>query len=172
MSAKSKRKPSPEDLLAEVRGIESAKTYEFEEYLEVVHELQQKDYSYAKIAEFLKERLGIEVSRGQVYRAYQMWLEERSAVEEQEFADAQPPDDFQDRFDRELEERAKQLIEEMQEQEAHSGGEPWNDAELILGRAHAILKAQREERERAEHEAEAADRRLEEKKATDNGPKK
>ncbi len=69
--------PSPEELLSEVRGKKAARTYEFEDYIEVVDELQRKDYSYAKIAEFLAERLGIEVSRGQVYRAYQIWLEEK-----------------------------------------------------------------------------------------------
>jgi len=78
-----KRKPSPAQLLAEVKGKEPAKTYEFEDYLQVIHELVEKDYSYAKIAAFLAGKLGMEISRGQVYRAYQIWSDEqeRSAEE-------------------------------------------------------------------------------------------
>jgi len=45
MPAKSRKKPTPDELLAEVKGKESAKTYEFEDYLEVVDQLVQKDYS-------------------------------------------------------------------------------------------------------------------------------
>ena len=79
-----KKKPTPDELLAEVKGKEPAKTYEFEDYIEVVHELVQKEYSYAKIAAFLVEKLGMEISRGQVYRAYQIWLQAQQYAEDQE----------------------------------------------------------------------------------------
>jgi hypothetical protein len=67
--------PSARQLLAEVRSRPAAKTYAFEDYLEVIHELKTKGESYADIAGFLAKRLGIEIKRGQVYRAYQLWLE-------------------------------------------------------------------------------------------------
>jgi hypothetical protein len=89
MSAKSKKKPTPDELLLEVKGQKAAKTYEFDDYLPVVDELQKKDYSYAQIAEFLETRLGIKVSRGQVYRAYQMWLEAMEEVELQQREEAE-----------------------------------------------------------------------------------
>jgi intein-encoded DNA endonuclease-like protein len=53
--------------LAKVRERKAAKTYEFTDYIEAIHELHQKGYSYAKIAEFLTARLGIALGRGQVY---------------------------------------------------------------------------------------------------------
>ena len=75
MSPKNKRKPSPKELLEEVRTFKPARTYEFDEYLDVVHELKNKDHSYADIAAFLTEKLGIAITRGQVYRAHMLWLE-------------------------------------------------------------------------------------------------
>ena len=100
MATKSKKKPSPADLLAEVKGQKPAKTYEFDDYIEVVDELHRKDYSYADIAKFLAERLGISVTRGQVYRAHNLWLEDKEAqaeaeAEAQRFADeegTEPPE--------------------------------------------------------------------------------
>jgi hypothetical protein len=68
--------PSARELLAEVKSRPASKTYAFEDYLEVVHELKTKGESYADIAAFLAKRLGIEIKRGQVYRAYQLWLGE------------------------------------------------------------------------------------------------
>ena len=73
MAPKTKKKPSPEDLLVEVKGQSAAKTYEFEDYIQVIDELQRKEHSYSDIAEFLKDRVGISASRGQVYRALQLW---------------------------------------------------------------------------------------------------
>jgi len=76
MTAKSKKnKPSPEELLSEVKGRPRDKTYEFEDYVEVIHEMKSKDFSYARIAAYLSERLGYDITRGQVYRAYQLWCE-------------------------------------------------------------------------------------------------
>jgi hypothetical protein len=78
----SKRKfPTPEQLLLEVQGKGAAKTYEFDEYIEVVDELHRKDYSFADIADYLEKRLGISVNRGQVYRAHRIWLNEKSRAE-------------------------------------------------------------------------------------------
>lgn len=79
-----KKKPSPGELLAEVKGRPAAKTYEFEDYVEVIDEMQRKDFSYAKIAKFLSERLEYPITRGQVYRAHQLWLEAKRYDEEQE----------------------------------------------------------------------------------------
>ena len=42
-----KKRPTPEQLLAEVKGKEAARTYEFEDYLEVVHELVQKEHRHS-----------------------------------------------------------------------------------------------------------------------------
>lgn len=83
MVTRSKKRPSPIQLLAEVQGVKPAKTYEFDDYLEVVHELKGKDYSYADIAKFLADKLGISVTRGQVYRAHGLWLEVRHEAEKQ-----------------------------------------------------------------------------------------
>lgn len=93
-----KKKPSPDELLAEVRGRGPAKTYEFEDYIEVIHEMQDKNFSYAKIAEFLSERLGYSIARGQVYRAYQTWLEVRAEVEKEQ-AEAEHLASLDDRTD-------------------------------------------------------------------------
>jgi hypothetical protein len=79
-----KKKPSPAELLAEVRGRGPAKTYEFEDYIEVVQEMQAKNFSYANIAQFLSERLGYTITRGQVYRAYQTWLEGMKEAEREQ----------------------------------------------------------------------------------------
>lgn len=73
-------RPTPEQLLIEVKGKASAKTYEFDDFIEVVDELHRKEYSYADIAEFLARRLKISVSRGQVYRAHRMWRVEKNRI--------------------------------------------------------------------------------------------
>jgi hypothetical protein len=70
--------PSPRELLTEVKSRPAAKTYPFEDYLEAIHELKTKGESYAGIAGFLAKRLGMEIKRGQVYRAYQLWLGEEA----------------------------------------------------------------------------------------------
>ncbi len=107
-----KRKPSPEELLAEVKGLKPASTYEFDEYLDVVNELKNKDHSYADIAEFLTEKLGIAVTRGQVYRAHMMWLEMQEEMERQE-DEARRAREEQEKE----EEEARRAQEEMEEPE-------------------------------------------------------
>lgn len=159
---KPKKKPTPDELLAEVHGIEAAKTYPFEDYLQVVHALQQKDYSYAKIAEFLKDRLGFNVSRGQVYRAYQQWLAAQQDTIEEESGHSEEPT-FEDEYEEILEQNANALIEELREQEANGVGEPWNDPYSIVKRAAAILDKEVADAKSAEEAAAAADRALEEK---------
>lgn len=168
-----KKIPSPDELLSEVQGIESSKRYPFEDYMSVVHQLQQKDYSYAKIAAFLKERLGFEVSRGQVYRAYQIWLEEarladeraREGEEQARMAEAfLPPPSLHDEYDQRLQEEADELMQRLREQEERGGNEPWNDAEAILARAYHTMVARREAAEAAEKAAAEADEQLESKK--------
>jgi len=94
--SKSKKKPSPAELLAEVKGQKPAKTYEFDDYLEVVDELKRKENSYADIATFLAQKLGISVTRGQVYRAHCMWLEVKEQVEREE-AEARHYADMEER---------------------------------------------------------------------------
>jgi len=101
-----KKKPSPGELLAEVKGQPAVRTYEFDDYVEVIHEMQSKGFSYAKIAEFLTEKLGYAITRGQVYRAYQLWAqvqeEEQRQKEEAEHYEAmwraqhgEAPDDME-----------------------------------------------------------------------------
>jgi hypothetical protein len=75
-------KPSPFELLEEITQQGTAKTYQFEDYLEVIDQMHKKDFSYAKIADFLTQRLGYSVTRGQVYRAYNQWLELKEMEEE------------------------------------------------------------------------------------------
>ena len=82
--------PSPTELLNEVRKQPVARTYAFEDYLESVHELKSKGHSYAAIASFLGKRLGIAVSRGQVYRAYQLWLARRRTRAARQASRARP----------------------------------------------------------------------------------
>ena len=84
MPPKTKKKPSPEQLLAEVKGLKPAKTYAFDDYVEVIDELHRKDYSYADIAKTLSEKLGIPVARGQAYRAHMLWKADVRRIEEQE----------------------------------------------------------------------------------------
>jgi hypothetical protein len=81
MASSKRNRPTPEELLVEVKGKNAAKTYEFDEYIDVIDELHRKDYSFADIAEFLGTRLGISVNRGQVYRAHRMWLNEKNRAE-------------------------------------------------------------------------------------------
>lgn len=101
MSAKSKKMPTPDELLAEVHGLPSAKTYAFDDYIEVIDALQKKDHSYADIAAFLKERLGFDATRGQVYRALNIWRADRKA--EQLRAEGVEIDDRSERNEWELE---------------------------------------------------------------------
>ena len=166
MKSKLKKKPTPEELLVEVKGQEAAKTYEFEDYLPVVDALQKKGHSYADIAKIIQERLGITASRGQVYRAYQIWLEESRQAEEgiaQEERYAPEPT-FQEEYEHRLYESAVALIDELRDRHAQGSNEPWTDPETLLGRAHGILAEERRLAEKAEAEAADADLLLEAKK--------
>jgi len=49
------------------------------DYVEVIAGLRSKGQSYAEAARFLSERLGIRVTRGQVYRAHRIWRREGPA---------------------------------------------------------------------------------------------
>lgn len=81
---KPKKKPTPSEFLANVRGESRAKTYEFDDYIEAVDELiERKGYSYADVAAYLAEKLGIAVTRGQVYRAHGLWTKMKEEDEEE-----------------------------------------------------------------------------------------
>ncbi len=165
MTAKTKKKPTPEELLIEVQGQAAAKTYEFEDYLPVIHALQQKGHSYADIAEFIKDRLGISASRGQIYRAYQIWLADQSftdedVAEEERFT---PPQTFEDEIAERVNQNAVQLIETLEEQTSRSD-EPWDDAAFIIHRAAEILTERREAELAAEQAAADSDKKLDAKK--------
>ena len=166
MSAKSKKKPTPEELLAEVKGKESAKTYEFWDYIEVVDELVKKDYSYAKIAEFLADKLGIEINRGQVYRAYQMWLAEQQRVEEEarhaeeyehERADKGAEPDFVQQMNAFRREAADEILQRLKEKFREELNQFPVTSEDILRTALQTI----EESRRDDAEAEEADRKKE-----------
>ena len=125
-----------------------------------------KVISYADIAKFIQERLGITASRGQVYRAYQIWLEESRQAEEgiaQEERYAPEPT-FQEEYEHRLYESAVALIDELRDRHAQGSNEPWTDPETLLGRAHGILAEERRLAEKAEAEAADADLLLEAKK--------
>lgn len=172
--ARSKPKPTPEELLVEVQGQEAAKTYEFEDYLPVIHALQQKGHSYAEIAGFIKDRLGITASRGQVYRAYQIWLAESRLAEEgmAQEEHMMPPPSFQDEYEQRLQEAANELIEELRDRQSRGSNEPWHDPEALLARAHDTMEQERRIAEKAETEAAEADKQIEAKKGKKNAPAK
>lgn len=163
MKSKTKKKPTPHELLAEVKGKGEAKTYQFEDYIEVIDEMQKKDYSYAQIAQFLQDRLGIAVNRGQVYRAYQLWLEfkeqeerERAEAEEearrQGYLDEEPPSE-EELKERAIASAAGDVIRYVAD--TYSGEKKPGTVLEIIERARLIL----DENARAEHEADEADKR-------------
>jgi virulence-associated protein VapD len=178
MASKTKKKPSPAELLTEVKGLKPAKTYEFEDYLEVVDELKRKENSYADIAEFLTQKLGIAVSRGQVYRAHMLWLEAKEEFEREQ-AEAQreyeemiaeegrePPEEL-DEQERILQEIASDVVRYLVEKYPHNKfpGE-YSD---VLKRALAKMDFET----RDELSAAAEDRRLEaQKKHANDTPAK
>jgi hypothetical protein len=163
---KAKRKPTPEELLVEVEGQGAAKTYEFEDYLSVIHALQQKGHSYADIAEYLKDRLGIIASRGQVYRAYQIWLQECSNADEgmEEQERNAPPVSIEDEYEENIHKNAVDLIAQLSEQYSEVSSEPWNDPESIIHRASKILMERREIEKASDDAAAEADKQLNSKK--------
>ena len=62
------------DLLQEARGETSREApINLPDYEAVIVELRKKNLSFAKIAEWLAERLGRPVNRGGVYRVYADW---------------------------------------------------------------------------------------------------
>ena len=166
MAPKQKKKPTPEELLVEVEGQQAAKTYEFEDYLPVIHALKQKGHSYSDIAEFIKERLGITASRGQVYRAYQIWLQEASLAEEgiAQQEDFGPAREFEDEIEEKVQAHAEDLIDSLREKFPDDPNEPWNDADVIIHRASAILTERREAEQAADAAAAEADEQLAAKK--------
>lgn len=95
--------PAPHELLAKAKGLVSPKKFDLSEYFEVMHELRSKELSYAEIAAWMTENLGVDVQRGQVYRVYNNWLEflEHQKQEDEENArlaaehesEIEPPDE-------------------------------------------------------------------------------
>ena len=88
MSSKSTR-PSPKSLLFEARGVdETFAPLNLTEYESVIGELRRKNYSFAKIADWLAERLNRPVNKGGVYRVYTDW--EEKLEREREYRDNSP----------------------------------------------------------------------------------
>jgi hypothetical protein len=58
----------------------TARDFPVEDYIEAIRKMQARGYSYAEIAAFLNEQLAAmlghrKITRGQVYRVYQQWLQ-------------------------------------------------------------------------------------------------
>jgi len=153
---KSKKIPTPEELLTEIQGQPAAKAYAFADYLPVLHAMQQKGFSYADMSEFLKKRLGFVASRGQVYRAYQAWLEEQRQSGESDF---EPEPTFQNEYDEKVYQRAQELIDELQERD--NANEPWDSPRAILREAVRILEDRDASEKAAEEAAANADKLIE-----------
>ena len=65
----------------------TARSFPVENYIEAIRKLQTRGYSYAEIADFLNEQLASmlgpqKITRGQVYRVYQQWLELQDPLKE------------------------------------------------------------------------------------------
>ena len=82
--------PAPHELLAKAKGIQRPKKLDLSDYVETMRELRNKDMSYADVAQWFSENLGMEVQRGQIYRIYNNWLQllEHIKQEEAEAAEA------------------------------------------------------------------------------------
>lgn len=171
MAPKKKIIPTPEQFLEEVTGKPSPKRYVFDEYMDSVHILKQKGYSYADIAAQLSERLGEDFSRGQVFRAYRQWQKDQEVVDAivesgARFADddSDVPPDLSDMTDEErmaceVEQDAKKLRERMEE--LFPDDETWarrawkSYPELLEAAAAPYIQAERDEREAAEEDQKA-----------------
>ncbi len=70
-------------LLVEAEGaLDQEAPLSLSDYVRVIDQLRDKNYSFGKIAEWLSERLGRPVNKGGVYRAYADWLEDCRLQEE------------------------------------------------------------------------------------------
>lgn len=63
----------------------TARNFAVEEYTDAICKLRTRGYSYADTATWLTEKLaqklgGRKITRGQVYRVYQQWLEEQDPL--------------------------------------------------------------------------------------------
>lgn len=154
MTAKSKKIPSPDEVLAEVLGKQPEKTYPFEDYLQAVHEMQNKGFSYAKIADFLGERLQMKISRGQIYRAYQTWLLTRS--DEPDERGLEIPED-RDEYGEMLSEAVQELRQKAEEwfQAPHY---PEDFGDDVICAAADQIRAAHEQQQADERAAEEADK--------------
>jgi hypothetical protein len=152
-----KKRLTPEELLVQIQGEEAAKTYEFEDYLPVIHVLYtEKGHSYSDIAKFVEERLGITASRGQVYRAYQMWLAKKNETDADR-ASAEAYDESRPEYEVRVDEEANKLLDFLSDEFAGRGNAPWDDHEIIVARAAEILVARQQAADAAEVEAGEAD---------------
>ncbi len=163
MAPKTKKPPTPDELLAEVRGRGAAKTYAFQDYIEVVDHMNSNGYSYAKIAEFLTEKLGYGISRGQVYRAHQIWLEDMAERAQVAAEDPDLPGDVEaeDEYDFVIRKLAKEMLEHA-EARAIEQGYPAEFGEHAIERAAGQIEAINRQRRADEAAADEADRSREE----------
>jgi hypothetical protein len=162
MTAKSKKIPTPDEVLAEVLGKQPEKTYPFEDYLPAVHQMQNKGFSYAKIADFLGERLEMKISRGQIYRAYQTWLINRS--DEPDEREPDMPED-RDEYEEMLAEAVRELRQKAEErfQAPHY---PENFGDDVICAAADRIRAVHEQQQADERAAEEADKLKEKSNVT------
>ena len=63
----------------------AVRDFPLEDYIEAIRKLHARGYSYAHMAAFLNEKLAAvlghkKITRGQVYRVYQQWLEQQDPL--------------------------------------------------------------------------------------------
>ena len=171
MAPKKNLIPTPEQLLEEIEGKPSAKQHALDEYMEAVHAVKQKGYSYAYISEFLSERLGGKFSKGQVFRYYKQWLKVQNSIDEAvasgaRFADGDadlPPDlsgmTEEEQREYEVEQDAKKIRECMEElfpDDESRAHRAWGSyPELLEAVAAPYIQAERDEREADEEDRKA-----------------
>ena len=159
-------------MLAEITGQQAPKTYAFEDYLPVAHEMQEKGFSYADIAKFLGERLSMTISRGQIYRAYQIWLTDRDeAAEHDEIGrrDDGEPYTIDDEIQEKLTENAREVIDMLTQRASNA---PYDDPHSILTTAVNTLEQEYAAAAKAEADADAADKQRAALKDAVNAPPK
>lgn len=169
--APKKKVPTPEELLEEVSGKSAAKTYPFDEYMGAVDVMQKKGYSYAEIAKFLAERLGQNITKGQVYRGLTLWREDQEAVDRivatgARFADddSELPPDLSGMTEEEQRlyevnqdaKKVRECLEELFPDDETRAHRAWGSyPELLEAVAAPYIQAARDEREAAEEDQKA-----------------
>jgi hypothetical protein len=72
--------PTPKKLLKEAKAEAHQHPFDLLDYGEVIDTLFKKGFSFADIAKWLSARLEDAIKRGQIYYAYQVWLEKQETA--------------------------------------------------------------------------------------------